>query len=217
MKRTSVLLLTIISFFLIACGTAVSTSSLEQDVLQSVKETVQIENYGVTPVSVTLRKVGSNTFSGTLLNNEDGQEVEYDIEVNTKGNLFEWELTSDGEAIGSDYSSVSSSTSTSLCDMNSSELDEFLTDNNFSLNGNGRVVFDRNNNVYIYGGRADLRGTYRTSSGSVRISSLQAVSGYFDASNNNGSSGSFSVDCNGNMNGNLYSGGEYRSVSIVKE
>lgn len=197
-----------------------SSSSLERDVLQSVKETALVEYEGVTPLTVTLRKVGANSFSGTLVNREDGQKVQYDISVNTNGNLFEWELTSDGESIGGDYSSVSTpvtSSTVSPCEMNYSELQEFITDNNFSLNGNGRVVFDRNNNVYVYGGRADLRGTYRATKGSVRISSLQAVSGYFDASNNSGSSGSFSVDCNGDMTGNLYSGGEYRSVSIIKE
>jgi|TARA_B110000261_G_C13075717_1_gene353928 hypothetical protein len=216
MKRTSVLLLTINCFFLIGCGNTVNTSSLEREVLQSVKETTAIEYDGVTPLSVSLKRMGSNLFTGILVNDEDGRKVQYDIKVNTNGNLFEWELSSDGEDINHEHNIVNSFV-TSPCDMNSSELDEFLTKNSFSVNGNGRVVFDRNNNVYINGGRADLRGTYSTSSGNVRISNLQAVSGYFDPSNNNGSSGRFSVDCNGNMNGNLYSGGQSRSVLIIKE
>lgn len=216
MKIIPVLLLSIVCFFLTACGTTINTYSLESDVLQSVKETAEIKYDGVIPLSVSLKKVGSNIFTGTLINDEDGRKVQYDIKVNTNGNLFEWELTSDGEDINHENNPVSSSV-TSPCDMNSSELDDFLTKNSFSVNGNGSVVFDRNNNVYIRGGRADLRGTYSTSSGNVKISNLQAVSGYFDPSNNNGSSGRFSIDCNGNMNGNLYSGGKSRSVLIIKE
>ena len=220
MKLISSCSIVIICLGLFSCygnGSSSGIAELQENVLKDISNSKLAVVNDVSPKSVTLSKFSNGKYIGTLITAEANETYTYDIKVETTGPIFEWEITSDGELIGSNDNSVSSSTSTSPCNMNSSELDEFLTDNNFSLNGNGRVVFDRNNNVNIYGGRADLRGTYSTSNGSVRISSLQAISGYFDASNNNGSRGSFSVDCNGDMSGNLHAGGEYKSVSIIKE
>lgn len=103
----------------------------------------------------------------------------------------------------------------SPCNFDESEMYDFLTSNSFTLNGNGRVEF-YNNEIGIYGGRADLRGSFKIVNSTIKISNLQAVSGYFDASNNNGSNGSLYVNCDGNISGSLYSGGESISVNILK-
>ena len=196
-------------------GRSSSIAELQKDVLEDISNSTMALDNDVNPTSIKLIKISNGKYQGALITTEQNSTYTYDIKVETTGPIFEWEIISDGEELGT--TKTNQMQSTYPCDMNSSELYDFVTKNNFSLNGNGRVVFDRNNNIYIYGGRADLRGSYSTSYGSVSISNLQATSGYFDPSNNNGSSGIFSFDCSGNLNGSLHSRGQSRSVSITKE
>ena len=114
-------------------------------------------------------------------------------------------------------------------DNNQSQIEEkvvdvgnYLTSNTFTLNGNGSVSFNKigmgsknNGQVTIKGGRADLIGNYSVStSGTIQITDLKAYDGYFDANNNNSTSGTFYLQSNGSITGSLYGKNDSRDVTF---
>lgn len=100
-----------------------------------------------------------------------------------------------------------------------------LKNNRFSLNGNGNVSFSINSlknrsqkttgTIIVSGGRATLQGEISILNDySFMVFNLQAVDGYFDASTNNGSSGVFYLQSNGNLDGKLSAGGQSKNVTF---
>jgi len=92
------------------------------------------------------------------------------------------------------------------CSLSRSETNNYITKNSpFTLGSSGRVSFSSNSQITLSGSGKTLYGTWNVSMGNViRINNLKVVSGSFDASNNYGVSGSLSIDCNGDISGNLY-------------
>lgn len=123
-----------------------------------------------------------------------------------------------------DYYDKNSATEVkNYCNLSANAFFEFLTSNNFTLNGSGSVKFSRRydysreqyveGDITISGSGTSLIGKYEVMNGSmIYISDLSVISGYFDASNNEGSSGAASVDCNGNLLGTLSEG--YNSTDL---
>lgn len=123
--------------------------------------------------------------------------------------------------------SESSTKNDSYCDLNSAALFDFLVENTFTLNGNGRISFNKTfdygkdrwveGKVRISGGRATLSGDYKIVSGSrIYIDNLMANSGTFEASRNNGSSGYFEINCSGDLEGVLSDGNNRKDVVFKK-
>lgn len=101
---------------------------------------------------------------------------------------------------------------------NEISIDEYIIQNNFTINGGGSVSFtahsSTNGTVTIQGGRALLEGLYKIEGNRIFISELRAIDGYFDASNNNGSYGTISMSNNGDLSGYLQSGQDYTKIIL---
>lgn len=100
-------------------------------------------------------------------------------------------------------------------------INNYITNNNFTINGNANVRFSQSSNangiVTINGGRDDLQGQYNIRGSIIYIYELKAISGDFDASINRGSSGAFRINKNGEIEGTLSSGQEYRNVVFTPQ
>ena len=116
-----------------------------------------------------------------------------------------------------------------FCDLSTADATAFLSSNYFYL-GNNRsssVSFSINygssnsGKIHISGGLGSsqrLMGTFSVSNNSVSINNLSAVAGNFDASNNSGTNGRVSINCDGNLSGALYDrNGNSSNLSIIKK
>jgi hypothetical protein len=100
-------------------------------------------------------------------------------------------------------------------------LDKHLRSNTFTLNGGGSVSFNFTNGntsgtMRVSGGRADLLGKFTiTSSSMLKVEDLKAVTGMFDASNNEGSFGTFYYNSDGTLTGSIGNYRESRDVTLA--
>jgi hypothetical protein len=250
MKKIKVPPIIAILFFLGSC-TSTDTEALAADVKLNIIDYLRSDGDFNTEVkSLTLTKVSENKYNGILTTNEYGSLYAYEVVVTTNGDIFSWQIldkTTSSERVEEmtyeeavedyyeedaemdweeDYTSSSVSESQSYCNLSANSFFEFLTSNNFTLNGNGSVRFSRRydfardhyveGDITISGSGTSLKGKYEVMNGSmIYISDLSVVSGYFDASNNEGSSGAASVDCNGNLSGTLSQGYNATELRIL--
>ena len=118
------------------------------------------------------------------------------------------------------------------CSLSLAETFTFLTDNSpFNLGSTGSVNFtkrfDYGRNAWVegeinisggMGSNSRLSGQYRvTNRNTIKVSGLKATGGRFDASRNGDTYGSFTINCNGNIEGYLRDyNGNTKDVSFEK-
>lgn len=180
--------------------------------------------YGISIKDLSLKKTKENNYSGTLETIENGESFSYPVKVVVYGDEFEWEIVDDN--LSEDKNQIIEeiegiSTSENYCSLSNDEFLKYLTKTNFNINGNGSVyfskTFDYSSNMWkegkvtISGGGQSVSGMYSIiGKNTVYLEDVMAVSGIYDASNNNGSSGAFTMDCEGNLSGSLSDGNNIR-------
>lgn len=203
----------IIILALIFASCNLNNNSLEREVRKSMQQTFNSEQMDIKVHDFKLVKISDGYYEGVLWTNESGDIYIYDVEVVVhKNGAFEWEILGDGN-VEDDYEGSNSKESYSYSNDNKNSsaaptLKEHLTQNYFSVNGNGSVTFSFNSysedgSIHIKGNGKALVGKCSVSGNTIYINGLVAVSGAFDASNNNGSSGVFYLDNNGSLTGSL--------------
>lgn len=232
-KIKSVIIGSIFLLILSACNENYTTDNLEDDVITSIEEASREEGiYGVKIKSLDLTDHGNNYYTGKLYTVEEGLDLYYEIEVNTMGVMFEWEFLSDALPISSSSQNTitdkENKASADFCDLSIQELFDYLTGHNFNIEGNGSVSFSKTfdyasnqwkeSTITISGNGSTVKGNYSIIGGNtIYIDELIAVSGMFDASRNNGSSGTFTLDCNGNLKGSLTDGNNIKTYTFFPE
>ena len=120
----------------IIIGLATSCSinnNLEEDVIQSM-ELSNRENGidGIEIESLTLNKQSENSYSGILVTLEYGGKWQYNVEVVTEGQMFEWQILDEGASVvdyNESYSNVDNSnksTTSDMCDLSNQEFFDYL-------------------------------------------------------------------------------------------
>lgn len=91
MKKIGVILVIVMMFSLITSCSRVSTSGLEEDVLELVnKNLADMDNISATKVSLIHNE--GNKYSGIIVFNVDGEEAMFDINVICDGRSFEYKI-----------------------------------------------------------------------------------------------------------------------------
>ena len=201
-----------------------SNIKLEAEIIRSMNLSNQENGLtGIEIESLSLIPQGQNSYTGTLYTLEDGANWEYNVEVYTEGEMFEWKIIDNGNSVSnyeesyneSDYSSQSSSSN--KCNLTSNEFFDYLVNTSFNINGNGNVIFSKRfdymanswveGEFTISGNGSRVRGSYSIlGSNQVYIDNVIAISGNYDASNNTDSYGYFELNCDGDLKGSLSDG-----------
>lgn len=236
MKNVYPFILLLVCLILNSCNSSTNKSSLENQVIESMRASnVEQGLTGVTIQRLDLNKENDNFYIGRLYTLEDGNQLYYDVEVEVMNDVFEWRVLTLGDLVDSSVDSrpfteeeksyTDEVVQKDYCDLSQQKMFEYLTSTNFNINGNGSVNFSKSYDyaskqwtegvVTISGGGQGVSGKYSISGiNSIYLKDVIATSGSYDASNNNGSSGLFILNCDGSMTGTLSDGNNYREYTF---
>jgi len=121
---------------------------------------------------------------------------------------------------------------TNYCNLSNGDFFTYLTKNDFNLEGNGSVRFEKTfdygsnkwkEGAFTISGALDgvnhvLKGGYTiTGSNTLYVENVRVVTGYFDGANNNGSNGIFTLTCEGTLKGSLSDGNNIRNYTVYRK
>lgn len=207
-----VLLSGIVFFALISCSNIVT----ERDVLRDISANIR-QNYNdsdMKAVSFEMEHISGNNYTGVLQTIEEGAVYYYDVDVVIEGGMFMWEIKDNGSSDENTFDSFYDINDTESLEYEepkepvSIDLKEYLRKTQFTLSGNGTVTFTFNSysddgSVFIGGNGSTLNGKCSVNSNLLYIEELRVTTGYFDATNNSGSSGVFFLLEDGSLKGSL--------------